>query len=190
MNQKKRCPICWILLKFKDLQHIHMESFSSYVPSLISRLKKMIFHPYLPKMPSLKLTMEEDDFGINHFLDKTFYLLRDFLQPDTNLTLDITTQSILDSLSKQDAKSQETSLFGDLCVQLAERIPYHHASLMKMVALLERLAEPTKFTTANAMGEYLKFSGFGIDFRDALHGRYFVVQTRKDPLRAERDFHP
>jgi len=69
--------------------------------------------------------------------DNTFHLLRGFPQPDTALILESTAQSILDLLAEKDPQSTEIWSFGEICIELAEQIPYHHPSQLKLVALLE-----------------------------------------------------
>lgn len=76
--------------------------------------------------------------------DKIFQLLRGFLQPDTNMTLQSTAQSILDLLPEKDPQSTEIWSFGEICIELAEQIPYYHPSQLKLAALLEYLGKSTK----------------------------------------------
>ena len=119
-------------------------------------------------MSSLKLTTE--DVGENAFVDKHFYLLQSYLQPDTSLTLDATSQKILDSIPEEKpSMSQEVWLFGELCIELAEQIPYHHPSQIRLADLLEKLAEWSKFGSFNYAGHHQSFHKLGENLRDALH---------------------
>ena len=71
--------------------------------------------------------------------DQTFDLLQDFLQPDTTLTMETTAQSVLTILGEQVPHSDEVWSFGEMCIEVAEQIPYYHPSQLKLVDLLEHL---------------------------------------------------
>lgn len=90
------------------------------------------------------------DLEIEGWLDnvthKTFHLLCNFLQPDTALTLKTTAESILNLLPEEDSYSTDVSSFGNTCIDLAEQIPYHHPSQLKLADLLEYLASSMKFS--------------------------------------------
>lgn len=95
-----------------------------------------------PTMYSLDLKTEDPPgFPIS---DKTFALLRDFLQPDSTLTLEFTARSIEDFLPAKALLSEEISDFGESCIEVAEQIPYHHMSQLKLAGLLEYLANSPK----------------------------------------------
>lgn len=76
--------------------------------------------------------------------DKTFAFLRDYLQPDSTLTLEFTARSIEDLLPMKAPLSDEIWYFGELCIEVAEQIPYHHPSQFKLAGLLEYLANSPK----------------------------------------------
>ncbi|KAI9762428.1 MAG: hypothetical protein M4579_000404 [Chaenotheca gracillima] len=96
-------------------------------------------------MSSLDLQLE--GLGDCTITDKTFAILRDFLQPDTALTLEGVAQSILDLLPEKAPHSTDVWLFGEVCIELAEQIPYGHPSQIKLTALLEHLGKFAKFTS-------------------------------------------
>lgn len=81
--------------------------------------------------------------------DKASSILRDYLQPDTALTLDSAVQSSLDILPDKPAHSTDVWVFGEVCIELAEQIPYHHESQLKLAGLLERLGASTKVTSTS-----------------------------------------
>lgn len=57
---------------------------------------------------------------------KVFLILQDYLQPDTEMSLDSTVQSILALLPDNASLSNEVNNLGEVCLELAEQIPYHH----------------------------------------------------------------
>lgn len=76
--------------------------------------------------------------------EKVFVILRDFLQPDTTLSLVSAMESITEILPEGAPESTEVWSFGTICLDLAEQIPYHHPSHQKLARLLEYLGESTK----------------------------------------------
>lgn len=85
--------------------------------------------------------------GTSSYSDsEVFYILGEFLQPDTTLTF----CSVVDAISKllpNDAPlSNEVWSFGVICVELAQQIPYSHSSQQKLARLLEHLAKSEKVT--------------------------------------------
>lgn len=72
---------------------------------------------------------------------KIFLVLRDFLQPDTTLSLESVVESIASFLPKNAPLSNEIWLFGELCFDLAKHIPYHHPSQLKLARVLEYLGK-------------------------------------------------
>jgi hypothetical protein len=76
--------------------------------------------------------------------DKVFIILRDFLQPDSTLSVESATQSILDLLPENAPLSDEIWSFGEVCFELAEQIPYYHPSQLKFARLLEYIGRSTK----------------------------------------------
>ena len=90
-------------------------------------------------MSSLNLFMEEEKDGtyISPYSLKTFAILRDYLEPDTQSTLESTASSILNLMPEKDPhQGIEGRSFSDLCIEMAEQIPYHHPSQLKLVELL------------------------------------------------------
>lgn len=81
--------------------------------------------------------------------DKTFALLRDFLQPDSNLRLESVARSIEDFLPENAPLSTEVWDFGESCIEVAEQIPYYHPSQLKLTGLLEYLANSPKLGRAH-----------------------------------------
>lgn len=96
----------------------------------------------LRNMSSLDLKMVVPTSDIMH---KVFKILRVFLQPNTVVTQQSAANSILDLLPDKAPESTEVWEFGELCIELAEQIPYHHPSQLKLVGLLHYLGMSTKF---------------------------------------------
>ncbi len=107
----------------------------------------------LPAMSHLDLKMEGPQ---GHTLtDKAFQLLRNYLQPDTTLTLESTVRSVLSLLPENVPLSTEIWSFGEICIELAEQIPFHHRSQLKLSALLESLGKSTKLGQAVTSKVYM-----------------------------------
>ena len=92
----------------------------------------------------LRLGHDEDPFPPDPYEDKTFAILHDYLQPDTRLSLKSTANSILDLLPDNEPYSTTVYVFGGLCIELAEQIPYHHPSQLKLAELLRYIGMSTK----------------------------------------------
>ena len=95
--------------------------------------------------------------------ETTFNLLRDFLQPNSTLTLDITAPKLLELLPSQKAVgSTDLMAFNNICITFAEQIPYHHPSQHKLAALMEYLAGSMKLNVSNPTpcgGERIEWIG-------------------------------
>jgi hypothetical protein len=78
--------------------------------------------------------------------DKTFAILRDYLQPNSAMTLSSAEKSILDLLPNDDQYATDVLTFGEVCIEVVEQIPYYHPSQIKLARLLEHLGTSTKLT--------------------------------------------
>jgi hypothetical protein len=76
--------------------------------------------------------------------DKVFTILRNFLQPNSLTSLKSAAQSILDLLPQNAQLSSEVGFFGELCIDLAEQVPYNHPSQLKFARLLQYLSRSPK----------------------------------------------
>ncbi|KAH8898656.1 hypothetical protein GQ53DRAFT_836754 [Thozetella sp. PMI_491] len=72
-------------------------------------------------------------------------ILRDFLQPNTKLSPQDAAKSLLTLIPANAPGNAEVCSFGEICVELAEQIPYHHPSQLKFTQLLHVLAMSPKF---------------------------------------------
>jgi hypothetical protein len=70
---------------------------------------------------------------------------RDFLHPDTKKSLKIAIESLLAFTPARASQQAEVCSFGEICVEIAEQIPYHHLSQIKLVKLLHTLSRSPKF---------------------------------------------
>ena len=96
----------------------------------------------MPSSTVFTLNIERDDDG---FSDEIYYLIRDFVQPKSTLTLEATTRYLKDLLPHRDQDSDEVWSFGETCIEIAQQIPYQHPSQLKLVGLLEHLGKSLKF---------------------------------------------
>lgn len=118
-------------------------------------------------MSSLKFELEDPTGEV--IPTKTFNLLREYLQPNSTPTKVSTAQSILDLLPQSAPLSNEVWLFGETVLELAEQIPYHHPSHLKLVLLLDHLGTSTKLNSANS-GQYIRYQRLKESLRDSLTG--------------------
>lgn len=89
-------------------------------------------------MSYLDLHFEDPDESDDHSI-RVHSIIENYLQPKTPTTLQKTSASILATLPKNKPSSTEVWTFGEVCILLAERIPYHHLLQLKLIALLEYL---------------------------------------------------
>jgi hypothetical protein len=73
-----------------------------------------------------------------------FQILKDFLQPDTETSLETTVESIL-KIVPDAPLSDEVAMVGDIVLELAEQIPYRHPSQVKLARVMEGLTTSPKF---------------------------------------------
>lgn len=120
-------------------------------------------------MASLKLTVEEFSEGSEpHAIDRqAFGVLDDYLQPSSNMSLEAASTSILSMLPGNDLKELSILSLSELCIELAEQIPYSHPSQMKLVRLLQQVAQSPKVVTSvstsflsfhSQWGNFLKYN--------------------------------
>ncbi|KAK2759837.1 hypothetical protein FQN54_002571 [Arachnomyces sp. PD_36] len=84
--------------------------------------------------------------------DCAFVILRDFLQPKSTLSLESVVSALVDLLPEDAPESSAVYSFGALCLDMGERIPYHHPSHQKMALLLEKLGVFTKVNSKTYLG--------------------------------------
>jgi hypothetical protein len=103
-------------------------------------------------MAALNLVMKDfsDDPRKSKDLDQqAFAILRDFPQPDSRTSLNSASTSILALLPDQDPYGMPVWRLGELCIELAEQIPYSHPSQLKLklVRLLQQIGSSPKLMT-------------------------------------------
>lgn len=87
-------------------------------------------------MSALDLHFEDPDQSDDHTI-RLHSIIENYLQPKTAATLQQTSASILARLPKNKPNSTEVLTFGEVCIDLGERIPYHHPLQLKLVGLLD-----------------------------------------------------
>ncbi|PWY95903.1 hypothetical protein BO94DRAFT_620264 [Aspergillus sclerotioniger CBS 115572] len=128
-------------------------------------------------MPSLELRLEDWDpykYSIKDFADelsaKVFHILNDYLQPDTEMPLFSAVKSILDILPGAPL-SDEIYVVGEIVLELAKQIPYHHPSQAKLARVMEGLTNSPKFTTGPySSGQSMRGQRFRESIREAYNG--------------------
>lgn len=114
-------------LKFPDTSEAEKQTSSG--KSLSKRLLS-------PLKSSLKTTSSPDSSIPKEYLPgdyKVFLILRDFLQPGSTITLRDAVDRIIEVFP--DGYSSLRSI-NTVCLELAEQIPYHHVSHLKLARLL------------------------------------------------------
>ncbi|KAF7169899.1 hypothetical protein CNMCM6106_004769 [Aspergillus hiratsukae] len=108
--------------------------------------------------------------SMDYIEDEVFQILNDYLQPDTKTHVDSAVKSILALLPENNPFSPKVWKVGEVVLQLAEQIPYHHPSQFKLARVMEELTTSPKFTIEipekNAL--YIR----GQRFKDALRDWY------------------
>lgn len=72
-----------------------------------------------------------------------FKSLNEFLQPNSDVSLETAAESIL-KLLPEAPYSNEVAEFGRIVIELARQIPYHHPAHVKLAALMEEVTMSTK----------------------------------------------
>ena len=91
-------------------------------------------------MSQLNLTKPDHPTGA-HIVDRSFEVLRKYLEPWTAMTMEQAGYEILQFLPEDVTPSGPAYTFGGVCIEVAEQIPYYHSSHVKLVELLGYLAE-------------------------------------------------
>ncbi|GIJ91228.1 hypothetical protein Asppvi_010193 [Aspergillus pseudoviridinutans] len=104
--------------------------------------------------------------------EKVFQILNDYFHPDTKTPLDSAVHSILALLPEKEPLSTEVWDVGVVVLQLAEQIPYHHPSQIKLARLMEELTRSPKFTTELSETDvwYMRGQRFKESLRDWYNG--------------------
>ena len=89
-------------------------------------------------MTSLNLRFEETE-NYSQSAHQLCAILLSYFDPKKPTPLHSTAASILRVLPKNKPESTEVWMFGELCIELAEQVPYHHPFQLKLVGLLEYL---------------------------------------------------
>ena len=96
------------------------------------------------------LSLEIEDSSGHALTDKTYHILRDFLQQDSRLTIEDAAQAVLTLLPENAPLSTEVWEIGEICIELAKQVPYYHPSQLKLAELFEKLGKSTKFGSRHA----------------------------------------
>ncbi|KJR86524.1 uncharacterized protein SPSK_02563 [Sporothrix schenckii 1099-18] len=79
-------------------------------------------------------------------------ILCSYVQPDCALSEDVVANSILALIPEDATASRDVKSFVRICVDLAEQIPYHHPSQLKLARLLRVLGESPTFLSQHWLG--------------------------------------
>lgn len=82
-----------------------------------------------------------------------FKILNEFLQPNSELSLQSAADSIL-KLLPEAPHSNEVAEFGRIVIELARQIPYHHPAHVKLAALMEEVTMSTKLMKPDGVSVY------------------------------------
>ena len=85
--------------------------------------------------------------NLNSLDNKIFHILRELVQSGSNAIVESTARSILALLPQDDQHSYEIWVFGTVCVEVAEQIPYMYPSHFRLAGLIEFLGGSTFFVT-------------------------------------------
>lgn len=100
--------------------------------------------------------------------------LNEFLQPQSEVSIQEAAQSVLTHLPADKPYSDEGFSFADLIVEVAVQIPYHHPSHARLVRLLKYLTRSPKVVSRSTRkGEEelcVNFQALGEQIRDNFQG--------------------
>lgn len=80
---------------------------------------------------------------------RVFLILRSFLQPSKTKSVEETVELILELFPENAPDSNEVACVGSVIMELADQIPYHHLSHIKLARVMEELCRSDKTTKAN-----------------------------------------
>ena len=114
----------------------------------------------------LHFKLEEDG---GDFSEKWFPFLSSYLQPEFDMTLGAKVQSTIDLLAEEAASTNESYNLSMLYIELAEQIPYHHPSQLKLARLVKRIGESEKAIHVSESGRrHWAHDKLGMVMRDNL----------------------
>lgn len=125
------------------------------LPNKIPQLSKLLAMSS-PETTPLNLTVEEflEDCYVEKELcidKRAFPILNDYIQPDSKTSLATASAAIIDflpdDLKRSDPKEHSIMSLAELCVKLAEQIPYSHPGQLRLVHLLQQVAKSPKAAT-------------------------------------------
>lgn len=95
---------------------------------------------------SLNLTIDDYDENSQEVDQRAFRILRDFLQPDSAMSLSTAYSSLLQILPdpEDDLKEEAIRDLADEFIDLASQIPYSHPAQMKLARTLQYMASSPK----------------------------------------------
>ena len=85
---------------------------------------------------SARLDLQLEGPGDDPLSDQVFDIVRDTLQPDSELDLETVAQRIEALLPEGKPYSREVGTFLETCYEVADQIPYSHPSMTKLISLV------------------------------------------------------
>nr|POF02279.1 hypothetical protein CFP56_65544 [Quercus suber] len=122
-------------------QHLAHHYLSARQLKVISRSHHICFH-----MASFNLRLEQP--GDDELADQMFPLIRNALQATTGETLESAGQKLANLLPEGDPDTAEAHGFCDLCIVVAEQIPYNHPKLADVVTLVRIVLDSPRFSVS------------------------------------------
>lgn len=83
--------------------------------------------------------------GMEYIDAKAASILRNFLQPDTKMSLKTVAESLLSLIPADALQYAKVYSFGEICIERSEQILYYSPSQTKLVKLLCTLSQSPKF---------------------------------------------
>lgn len=94
---------------------------------------------------------------------KVLFILQDFLQLNTNVSVQSAAKSIFDILPSDAPDSTEVGAFAGVCLAISGQIPYHHPAHVKLALLVETMCRYDKLTNKphpTVRARFIYLSGF------------------------------
>lgn len=114
----------------------------------------LLFKPHARRMTATeRLNFQLEEPGDDPLSDQVFDILRNTLQPDCEISLEVAAQQIESLLPEGHPYSHEVDCFLTTCYEVAEQIPYYHVSMTRLVTVVDLCLNSSRFKKVSAPGK-------------------------------------
>nr|POF01078.1 hypothetical protein CFP56_21026 [Quercus suber] len=91
-------------------------------------------------------------------IDEMFAILREVVQPDSAVSVERAATQLATFLPQGKPYASEVSYLLDTCYEMAEQIPYDHASMLKLVTIIDLCLSSSQWLPVNSVSSYYQSS--------------------------------